>query len=297
MSGLSSAVHRASTKGTDSVIQIEGLVVRYGGYTAVEGLDLHIQRGELFGLLGPNGAGKSSTIKVLIGQRRPSGGKVTILGHDVVRDWTEIKPRFGYVPDRENHFDELTGRGNLEIFAGLYNVPAPRIEQCLWMVELTESANLKVRGYSLGMRKKLLIARALLHRPEILYLDEPTANLDAHSAAVVHRTLRDLLVRGCTIVMTTHNMEEVQEICSRVAILCKGKLVALDSPFSLRRQQHEHLADVILTDETKLVINLDDPNGRAELAGYVSAGRIGSVQTREFDFHAAFLKLTGTQFD
>jgi len=280
-----------------AVIRIEGLVVRYGGFTAVHGLDLEIRRGELFGLLGPNGAGKSSTLKTLIGQRRPSGGKVAIFGHDVVHAWPAIKPKFGYVPDRENHFDEFTGRRNLQFFAGLYDVPVQRINECFRMVELDEAADLKVKGYSLGMRKKLLIARALLHRPALLYLDEPTANLDVHSAALIHRILRDLLAQGCTVVMTTHNMDEVQEICTRVAILCKGKLVALDTPLSLRQQHHERKADVILTDETKLVIDLDSPDDRAKLAGHVSAGRIASLQTREFDFHAAFLKLTGTEFD
>jgi ABC-type multidrug transport system ATPase subunit len=282
---------------TEAVIQIQNLVIRYGGYTAVQGLDLSIHRGELFGLLGPNGAGKSSTIKVLIGQRQPSDGKVTIFGHDVVSNWSEIKPQFGYVPDRENHFDEFTGRRNLQIFAGLYNVPAERIEECLRMVELEDAADLRVSGYSMGMRKKLLIARALLHRPPLLYLDEPTANLDVHSAALVHRILLGLLTTGCTVVMTTHNMAEVQDICTRVAILCKGRLVALGSPFLLRQENHERKADVILTDETKLVIDLDDTEDLARLAEYVSAGRIASLQTREFDFHAAFLKLTGSKFD
>jgi len=282
---------------SQAVIQIENLVIRYGGYTAVHGLNLDIYRGELFGLLGPNGAGKSSTIKVLIGQREPADGKVTIFGHDVVSGWSDIKPQFGYVPDRVNHFDDFSGRRNLQIFAGLYNVPARRIDECLRMVELDEAADLPVKGYSLGMRKKLLIARALLHRPPLLYLDEPTANLDVHSAALVHRILLGLLTTGCTIVMTTHNMAEVQEICTRVAILCKGKLVALGSPFLLRSEHHERKADVILTDESKLVFDMDNMEDLARLAEHVSAGRIASLQTREFDFHAAFLKLTGSKFD
>src|SRR5262249_32952902 len=151
---------------------------------------------ELFGLLGPNGAGKSSTLRVLIGQRRPSGGQVTVAGHDVVREWSTVKPLFGYVPDRENHFEEFTGRRNLQFFAGLYHVPAARIEECLEWVELTDAADVPVRGYSLGMRRKLLLARALLHRPPLLYLDEPTANLDIHSAAVVRRILRALVAEG-----------------------------------------------------------------------------------------------------
>src|SRR5438445_8683944 len=113
------------------ILQLDGLCVRYGTFTAVERLDLAVRAGEVFGLLGPNGAGKSSTLRVLIGQRQPSGGTVHVLGHDIVRDWSYIKPLFGYVPDRENHFEEFTGRRNLLIFAGLYRVPVVRIDECL----------------------------------------------------------------------------------------------------------------------------------------------------------------------
>jgi len=201
------------------------------------------------------------------------------------------------VPDRENHFDEFTGRRNLQIFAGLYNVPAGRIDECLKAVELSEAADLQVRGYSMGMRRKLLMARALLHRPQLLYLDEPTANLDVHSAEIVHRILRELLAGGCTVVLTTHDMKEVQEMCDRVAILCRGCLVALGTPLALRQQQHERMADVILNDGVKLTFDLESPEERAKLAAHVQAGAVASVQTREFDFHAAFLKLTGTEFD
>src|SRR5947209_4815107 len=137
------------------IVSLDHLTIRYGSFVAVDNLSLELQRGELFGLLGPNGAGKSSTLRVLIGQRKPSGGQVTVAGHDVVRDWGKIKPLFGYVPDRENHFEEFTGRRNLQIFAGLYAAPAERIEECLALVELTEAADLSVSGYSLGMRRKL----------------------------------------------------------------------------------------------------------------------------------------------
>src|SRR5262249_6380471 len=153
--------------------------------------------------------------------------RVHLFGHDIVRDWARIKPLFGYVPDRENHFEEFTGRLNLRLFAGLYRVEAARIQECLELVELDEAADLPVRSHSLGMRRKRLLARALLHRPRLLYLDEPSANLDIHSAAVVRRILRGLTADGVTVLLTTHNMQEVEEVCDRVAILCRGRLVAL----------------------------------------------------------------------
>jgi ABC-type multidrug transport system ATPase subunit len=278
-------------------ISIQNLRVRYGSFTAVDGLSLDIRRGELFGLLGPNGAGKSTTIRVLIGQRKPTAGSVTVCGHDVVKEWAKIKPLFGYVPDRDNHFDEFTGRRNLEFFADLYNVPRLRVRDCLRMVELDEAGDVPVRGYSLGMKKKLLLARALLHEPKVLYLDEPTANLDIHSAEVVHRILRERVALGATVVMTTHDMGEVEKICDRVGIVCKGKLVALDSPLALRSEHTERKADVILSDNTRVALDMDAADDQRKLAEFVTSGQVASLRTREFDFHATFLKLTGQKYE
>ena len=283
--------------GTDVILRLDDLTVRYGAFVAVDRLSLELRPGELFGLLGPNGAGKSSSLRVLIGQRRPSGGRVTVAGLDLVRDWQRIKTLFGYVPDRENHFEEFSGRRNLQIFAGLYGVPARRVEECLELVELSEAAHLPVRAYSLGMRRKLLLARALLHRPRLLYLDEPSANLDIHSTAVVHGILRTLTAEGVTVLLTTHNMREVEEVCDRVAILCRGRLIALDSPLALRQQHVERKVDVLLAGGARRVFDLDDDDARACLGKHVAAGEVASLQTREFDFHETFLKLTGTPFE
>jgi ABC-type multidrug transport system ATPase subunit len=278
------------------ILRLERLTVRYGTFTAVNSLDLELRPGELFGLLGPNGAGKSSTLRVLIGQRRPSGGRAIVAGRDVTREWDAVKPLFGYVPDRENHFEEFSGRRNLQIFAGLYGVAARRIDECLELVELSEAADLLVRSYSLGMRRKLLLARALLHRPRLLYLDEPTANLDIHSGAVVRQILRGLVASGVTVLLTTHNMQEVEEICDRVAILCRGRLVALNTPLALRQHHVERKVDVVYSDGRRRVFDLDSPDERGELGLEVAAGSVASLQTREFNFHEAYLKLTGTQF-
>ena len=282
---------------SEVVIRLSEIRVHYGAFLAVDNLDLDLYRGELFGLLGPNGAGKSSTVRVLIGQHWPSHGTVTVCGHNAVQHWAKVKPLFGYVPDRENHFDEFTGRRNLQIFAGLYNVPLGRVEECLQLVELDFAADVVVRGYSMGMRKKLLLARALLHNPQILYLDEPTANLDIHSCDVVHRLLRKHVRDGGTVLMTTHNMNEVEAICDRVGIMCKGKLIALDTPLALRQEHTERKVDVILKGGERLVLNLDDADHRRRLADSTRADEVASLHTREFDFHSTFLKLTGSVFD
>jgi ABC-type multidrug transport system ATPase subunit len=282
---------------SEVVIRLDKLRVQYGSFVAVDGLDLELMRGELFGLLGPNGAGKSTTVRILIGQFHPTSGRVTVCGRDVVQEWKNIKPLFGYVPDRDNHFDEFTGRRNLLFFAGLYSVPRARIEECLKLVELEEAGDILVRSYSMGMRKKLLLARAFLHKPQIMYLDEPTANLDVHSSAIVHRILRQHVKDGGTVLLTTHNMQEVEAICDRVAILNRGKLIALDTPLALKQRHTERKLDVEITDGTKASFDLDNEAHRRQIAELTQAGRIGSMHTREFDFHSTFLKLTGTEFE
>lgn len=286
-----------SLKSSDSILEIEHLEVCYGDFIAVNDLNLSLKQGEVFGLLGPNGAGKTTTIRVLIGQRRPDKGHARLAGMDIVRHWDQVKSIFGYVPDRENHFEEFTGRRNLQIFCGLYNVDESRIDECLDMVELSEAGDLQVKGYSLGMRRKLLLARGLLHQPKVLYLDEPTANLDIHSTEVVHRILRDLKDQGVTILITTHNMKEVEEVCDRVAILCKGSLIALDSPLALRQEHAESKVDVIFTSGERRVYDMESLTDREALSQTVASGEATSIKTREFNFHETFLKLTGTAFE
>src|SRR5688572_1614483 len=187
-------------------IELDDLVVRYGSYTAVDHLSLAVRTGEVFGLLGPNGAGKTTTFSCLTRQIPITAGTVRLLGHDVAREFAAVKPRFGYVPDVENHFDEFTAAQNLRIYADLYRVPHSRIDECLEKVELLREKNLPVRGYSKGMRKKLLLARELMHEPQVLLLDEPTANLDVHSTEQIRYLIKGLAAKGVTVLITTHNM-------------------------------------------------------------------------------------------
>jgi len=278
----------------ESIVRLESVVVAYGSCIAVDRLDLAVSQGELFGLLGPSGAGKSSTLRVLIGQCRASSGRVTVAGLDLVRDWGRIKPQFGYVPDRENLFDEFTGRRNLELFADLYRVSRNRVVECLDLVGLSEAGDQPACTYSVGMRRKLLLARALLHKPSLLYLDEPTANLDIHSAAVVHRILRVLAAEGTTVLLTTHNMQEVEAVCDRIGILCRGRLVALDTPLALRHRHAELRADVVLSGGQRAVFDLSQEQDRALLARHIAVGEVTSIQTREADLQQVFRNLTGT---
>ena len=281
-------------------ILIENLTVRYGDFVAVDDVSLAVQPGEIFGLLGPNGAGKTTTFLCLTHQVSISGGRLRMLGLDVAGDFTALKPRFGYVPDVENHYDDFTAAENLRIYADLYGIPRRRIDECLELVELGREKALSVRAYSKGMRKKLVLARELMHEPDVLLLDEPTANLDVHSTELIRDLLRGLARRGTTVFMTTHNMREVEQVCDRVAIINHGRLIDVDSPLAFRARNTERLVDVVLeraSGPERLTIDLTDDDQRRAVAGILESEIPVPVHTREFDFHEVFLRLTGERYN
>lgn len=281
------------------MIRIENLSVSFGNHNAVNALTLDVRRGELFGFLGPNGAGKTTTIRVLTGALNPSGGHVSIAGHSLPWQLSQIKPLVGYVPDTENHYDDFTGRENLRLYAKLYGVPVKRADDWLARLQLSEAADVKVRGYSKGMKKKLLIARELLHAPKLVFFDEPTANLDAHSVRLVRGVLRELADSGTTVFLTTHDMEEVEEICDRVAILARGRLVDCDTPVSFITRHAERYCDVQYDRDGQMfreLLHMDVDRDRDRLANIVLNEHCVRIHSREFCFEDVFRKLTGQAY-
>ncbi|MBL6706018.1 MAG: ABC transporter ATP-binding protein [Planctomycetaceae bacterium] len=280
-------------------IEIDNLVVRFGRFTAVNDLSLTINERELFGFLGPNGAGKTTTIKVLIGSQRPTSGTIRVAGFQIPAEFDQVKQQFGYVPDTENHIEEFTGRENLELFARLYDMPLSTVDESLARLELSEAADVVVSAYSKGMRRKLLIAREIMHRPKILYFDEPTANLDAHSTELVRELLRDLASQGTTIFLTTHNMEEVEQICDRVAILCRGELVDCDTPTNFVTRHAVRIVKAQFEREGNVIresLDLDLADQRERLAEIIRHEKCVRVHSQEFDFQDVFLKITGQAY-
>lgn len=281
-------------------IDIQNLVIRYGKFVAVDQLNIAVQPGEIFGLLGPNGAGKTTTFLCLTRQVPISSGSIKLLGLDLKTQFDAIKPRFGYVPDTENHFDEFTAAQNLQLFADLYGLPHDRIDICLEQVELSRAKQLPVKAFSKGMKKKLLIARELLHEPELLLLDEPTANLDVHSTELIRKLILDLAKKGTTVLITTHNMGEVEQVCDRVAIINHGKLIDLDTPTAFKTRHTERIVDVVLergNTHERLSVRLDDEASRQQLAGLLTSEIPVTLHTREFNFYQSFLKLTGEEYN
>lgn len=281
------------------MIEIEKLCLRFGKFVAVDNLSVQVGAGKIFGFLGPNGAGKTTTVRVLTGVLPPTSGKVTIDGLRIPQHLGDVKAICGFVPDTEDHFDELSGRANLETFAALYGVTKKRVDEVLSRLELSEAARLPVARYSKGMRKKLMIAREILHRPKVLFCDEPTANLDAHSTALVRRLLMELREDGATVFLTTHNMAEVEEICDQVAILSRGKLVDCDTPSAFMTRHAERKVRVerdVEGEQIRQLFDLEDPQARAELASLVTEHSDLQIHSLDFRFEDVFRKLTGETY-
>jgi ABC-2 type transport system ATP-binding protein len=218
-------------------IEVINLTRNYNGLCAVDNINFEVETGEIFGFLGPNGAGKTTTIKMLTGQLRPTSGHARVVGCDVVDERQELKPQIGVVFEYQNVYERLSARDNLSFYARLYGVEKDRIREVLAQVGLMGRERDKIKKYSNGMKQRLLIARALLHEPKVLFLDEPTRGLDPGVARDIRAIVADLAEEGVTIFLTTHYMEEADRLCNRVAIIDQGRIVALDGPEKLKLDQ------------------------------------------------------------
>lgn len=224
--------------GNGSAVEIQGLVRRFGEAAAVDGLDLNVERGTFFGFLGPNGAGKSTTLKVLTGLLEPTEGTARILGHDIVKEPIEAKRRVGVVPEELALFDRLSGWEYLELVGRLYGMRRPlireRSEELLELMGLAGEGGKLIVDYSHGMQKKLALSAALIHEPEVLFLDEPFEGIDAIAARLIKTILARLVERDVTVFLTSHVLEIVERLCTDVAIIHEGRLVASGSLDELR---------------------------------------------------------------
>ncbi len=230
-----------------NVIEARNLTRDFGDQRAVDGLTFQVEAGEIFGFLGPNGAGKTTTLRMLTGRLRPTSGSAQVVGCDVVSQRERLKPQIGVVFEHQNIYERMSARDNLRFAARLYGVKKARVETVLGQVGLLERAGDKSKKYSNGMKQRLLIARALLHEPAVLFLDEPTRGLDPNVARDIRRLVLALARTGVTIFLTTHYMEEADQLCQRVAIVNRGRFVALDRPDRLKEEcQVATLEDVFV---------------------------------------------------
>ncbi|MBZ2166613.1 ATP-binding cassette domain-containing protein [Methanobacterium spitsbergense] len=304
-------------------IETNGLTKKFGKLTAVDNVNLKVDQGEIFGLLGPNGAGKSTFISMLCTILNPTSGTARVEGYDIVKRASDVRRSIGIVFQDPSIDDKLTGMENMELHADLYNVPKDvmhsRIDEVLQLVELEDRASNLVNTYSGGMRRRLEIARSLIHYPKVLFLDEPTVGLDPQSRDHIWNYIRDLKKQeNITIILTTHYMEEADKLCDRIAIIDRSKIVALDTPQKLKSKiegetiiiessdnkllsenvSESKLATNIMETEKELILTVENSHTAlariVELA--VSVGiYIYNISIKEPDLDAAFMFFTGKE--
>ena len=254
-------------------IALQGLTKNYGSLTAVDHISFNVEEGEVFGFLGPNGAGKTTTIRMLAGLTTPSEGSATVAGHDIIDDIVEVKRHVGVVPETSNLYDELSVWDNLLFTSRLYHVPKDerpgRIRNLLETFKLQERRDTKFGKLSKGLKRRVVIAAALVHNPRIVFMDEPTSGLDVVSAMSLRRLIRDLRMEDITVFLTTHYIEEADQLSDRVAIIVEGKIIVVDTPESIKQSFRGELvleAHLSRVPDNSMIRELE-PAGRVELRG------------------------------
>ena len=297
---------------TGTALRVEGLTKRYPvsrgkDILAVDGIDFEVKVGEVYGFLGPNGAGKTTTIRMLTGLARPTAGQAQVLGLDLARDLPKIKKRIGVVPEASNLYAELSALDNLLFCMQLYGVPRvqrlPRAHELLAQFRLAEKRDTPFARLSRGMKRALTVAAALAHRPELVFLDEPTTGLDVASARGLRVTIAELRGQGVTVFLTTHYLEEAERLCDRIALIARGRIVTVDTVEGLRaRVAGTTAVELTLegaedTPETRRVAGEDVEGAlRAALNQARAQGRrVLSVNTVRPTLEDAFIQLTGLE--
>jgi ABC-2 type transport system ATP-binding protein len=300
-----------------SAVETDGLTKRYGELLAVDRLDLKIEGGEIFGLLGPNGAGKTTILSMLATLLKPTSGTARVNGHDIIEQPHEVRRSIGIVFQDPSSDDVLTGRENLYLHALMFGVPKherkQKIDYVLSLVDLQDRANDIVKKYSGGMRRRLELARGLLHNPRILFLDEPTLGLDPQTREHIWQYIENLVkAEKVTVIITTHYMDEADRLCDRVAIIDHGKIVALDKPAALkakvggeiiklrvrspRLEQIKDLDYVLSVDQSGSTLLLTVKDASAHLQEILgTVGQVESVEVRSPTLNDVFLNYTGRE--
>jgi ABC-2 type transport system ATP-binding protein len=282
---------------SEYAIIAEDLTYRYGSLTAVDQISFQVAKGEILGFLGPNGAGKTTTVSMLTGQLKPMGGQATVLNLDLARKSKQIQAQIGVCFEIMNLYEPLTGEENLKLFARLFGVKNFDATGLLKRVGLDGRGNDPVESYSKGMKQRLMVARALVNRPQILFLDEPTEGLDPASSLAIRDIILEECARGATVFLTTHDMVEADKLSNRVAFIDGGRIVALDTPHNLKQQYGKRLLRVEIEspdgglEEREIV--LDQPGTAHDVEHLFQEERVITVHTEEATLEDIFIQITG----
>jgi ABC-2 type transport system ATP-binding protein len=276
-----------------NAIEVAGLSRTFSSRRAVDDISFTVEAGEIFGFLGHNGAGKTTSIRMLTGQLRPTAGHARVAGCDVITEQRRLKPLIGVVSENQNLYERMSARENLAFAARLYGTDQKRIDEALDQVRLLDRGGDNVQQYSNGMKQRLLIARSLLHRPQIIFLDEPTRGLDPIVGRDIRRLVQELSREGITVFLTTHYMEEADQLCNRVAFISAGRIVALDTPDNLKVAHGEKSLQVRLNDGERLTIPLDGHDSAEQIKQLVTSGQIRTLHSAEATLEEVFIQMTG----
>lgn len=274
-------------------IELCNITQEFGRKKVLNRISLSVERGEIFGLLGPSGAGKTTMIKILTGQLKQTGGSAYLLGQDAAKPDSSVSRKTGMMLDNSGLYERLSCYQNLNLFAQIYGIEKKRIDELFKRVGLEEARNLPVMKLSKGMRQRLLLARALLGAPEVLFLDEPTSGLDPGTAAEIHRLIMEQRDAGRTVFLTTHNMEEATKLCDHVALLHEGTIVEYGAPeeICLRYNHLNHLKLLLHNGE---MVELPNDGTSADTVGmYLKQGLVQTIHSMEPNLETVFMELTG----
>lgn len=281
---------------TEAAISVHDLRYSYGDLQAVKGISFDVAPGEILGFLGPNGAGKSTTIRMLTGQLPPGGGSATVLGYDVGAGSSDMQARIGVCFEEKNLYINMSAKENLEFFASLYGIKDADAEGVLRRVGLADRAKDRVKTFSKGMRQRMMISRAFINTPDVLFLDEPTDGLDPTTAAAIRTTIKEEADRGVAVLLTTHDMFEADQLSDRVAFINDGEIVALDTPENLKLAYGTRAVKVRLRDGDGVreeSLSLDDGAASARLAELAASPGLLTMHTEEATLEHIFIQLTG----
>ncbi|MCM2676356.1 ABC transporter ATP-binding protein [Alkalicoccobacillus plakortidis] len=278
-----------------NAIELTGMKKVFGSHTAIKDVTLTVKKGEIFGLLGPSGSGKTTTNKILTGELSATAGDVKVLGMDSTKFGSAaFKSKIGVLSDNSTLYDRLTVRDNLKLFCKLYGAPLKQIDVILKEVNLQDEGSKTVSKLSKGMKQRVLLAKALIHKPDLVFLDEPTSALDPGNMTHIHRGLQRLNEAGTTIFLTTHNMEEATELCDRVAFLHNGELQEIDSPSALRYKYSTHAFHVETVTGEQLVIQ-NKPENAGQINELITTNQIKFMHSDNPSLGQIFLKVTGKE--
>jgi len=289
-------VRKGDIMSIDSIM-VDNIKYNYGDIQAVKGITFTVKEGEIFGFLGPNGAGKSTTINMLTGQLYPKKGRITVLGLDIIKKSGEVQAQIGICFERTNLYEQMSAIENLKLFADLYGVKKFDADDLLVTVDLKGRGKDRVSSFSKGMKQRLMVARSLINKPKILFLDEPTEGLDPTSADNIRNVILKERQRGATVFLTTHDMLEADKLSDRVAFIDGGEIIALDTPYNLKQKYGKRSIKAQITTEIGEIedreISMDNENTAGEVHTLFDKEKVVTIHSKEASLEDIFIQITG----